>query len=109
MQNRVQTQIAEADSVVVNQTAKERMNRNAKTMEEVIFKHNQLISVGRWKWLTSCRTPPTGRPVGEDAVHHQAIQGRLTANRWYNSLSRLVLWAAFFELTRVFFGAIGEI
>ena len=40
LQDRVWVQIAEVDAIIDNQISEEGMNRNTKTMEEIILKHN---------------------------------------------------------------------
>jgi len=53
----VWAQIANTNGVILNKSMKEWMDQNAKFTIEIIFKHDQFITVRDRKALTASRTP----------------------------------------------------
>ena len=82
MKDRVRAEITKTNIIVVNQSAEERMNGNAKSTEEVILENNQFIRMGCGKVLTSRRVPPHCCPIGPDLVHHQVVERHVIADGW---------------------------
>ena len=56
------------------------MDQNAKSTIEIIFKHDQFITVGVWKALTMSRTPSRCHPIWQHAVHNQLVERCLIAD-----------------------------
>ena len=80
MKDGVWTQIAKTNGVILNQSMEERMDWNAKSMIEIIFKHDQFIMVGGRKALTTSRTLSYRHPIRHHAIHHQLVECCLIAN-----------------------------
>ena len=59
----VRAPIAKTNGVILNQSVEEWMDQNAKSMIEIIFKHDQFITVGGRKALTMSRTPSRHHPI----------------------------------------------
>ena len=76
----VWAQIAKTNGVILNQSVEERMDWNTKSAIEIIFKHDQFITVGGRKALTASRTPFHRHPIWQHAVHHQLVERHLVAN-----------------------------
>ena len=81
VQDRVWAHIVETDAIIGNQTSKEGMNQNTKGTEKIIHKHDQFIGMVCWEILTGRWMPACSRPVGKDAVHHQAVERHFTTSR----------------------------
>jgi len=46
MKDGVWAQVAKTNAIILNQSAEERMDQNTKSTIEIIFKHDQFITVG---------------------------------------------------------------
>ena len=57
MKDEIRTKVAETDAIVVNQPAEKRMNWDTESADEVIFKNNKFIRMGRGEILTNRRVP----------------------------------------------------
>ena len=53
------TKVAETDAIVVNQPMEKRMNWDAESTDEVIFKNNKFIGMGMGKFSPTARRHPT--------------------------------------------------
>ena len=82
MKDGVRAQIAKTNGVILNQSVEERMDQNAKSMIEIIFKHDQFIAVG-------------GRGVGKllpRAGHHPTVTlsgSTPSTTNWFSTASLL--------------------
>ena len=91
MKDEVWAQIAKTNGVILNQSVEERMDQNAKSMIEIIFKHDQFITMGGRKALTASRMPSRHQPIRQHAVHHQLVEHCLIANRAHPFLNAIEL------------------
>ena len=63
VQDGVWAQIAKTNGLILNQSTEERMDRNAKSVIEIIFIHDQFIAAGGRKALTVSRTSSRRHPI----------------------------------------------
>ena len=91
MKDGVRAQIAKTNGVILNQSAEEQMDRNAKSVIEIIFKHDQFITAGGRKALTASRTPSHHHRIRQHAIHHQLVEHRLIADGAHRFLGAIEL------------------